>query len=786
MITSPDRRRLWRAALTTSFLALLVSTLLSVPAAPASAGADDYPYKAATCASTGSTTGRCPNYDWRFEGREFDPWGFAFRNCTSWVAWRMRNTNGADFFNTQQGGRWGNANTWDDNARRLGYPVNSTPARGAIAQTDAGSFGHVAWVDAVNADGTVTVEDYNNAGTGAFARRTVAASSFVYIHVKDIGGSPPPPPPTDPRRTTTASDGANLRADTNTSAPVKTVIPPRTSVYLECWRRGQPIQARTGTYDLWHQVSYGGQTGFVSDTTLNTPAFPNAGANQPAAGEPECSAPPPPPPPPPPPAKTKPAPPVSVTATPGDGSATVSWTAPADGGDPITGYTVTARPDCRRPVVQELPGSARSTTLTLVNGTAYAVSVSARNGIGTSDSSSPVRVTPVDADLSTYTAVDPLRILDTRNGGGNVGAPAARLGKGQFVDLKVTGGPRGVPADARAVVLNVTVVNASGATDVRVFPTPTGERAAPRTSNINAGPGTTVANLVVARVGQDGKVRLLNSGADVDLLADIAGYYTAGTAAASLVSVAPVRVLDTRPGGGNTGAPAGAVGPTDFLDLELPRALVPQDATAVVLNVTAVSPTADTDVRVYPTPTGDGPAPQVSNINLPRGLTKPNLVVVKLGDGGRVRLRNAAGEVHLLADVAGYYTRSAPAESFHPADPVRVLDTRPASVVGPKSGSLTAGEVVDLAVAGTGGVPADASAVVLNVTAVAPSTSTDIRVYPAGGGSAFPNVSNLNAVAGLTVPNLVVVKVGEGGKVRFRNSSGSVFLLADLAGWFER
>jgi surface antigen len=51
---------------------------------------------------------------------------------------------------------WGNANTWDDYARLSGWTVSSRPIAGAIAQTDAMSYlGHVAYVEAVSADGTM-------------------------------------------------------------------------------------------------------------------------------------------------------------------------------------------------------------------------------------------------------------------------------------------------------------------------------------------------------------------------------------------------------------------------------------------------------------------------------------------------------------------------------------------------------------------------------------------------------------------------------------------------------
>ena len=118
-----------------------------------------------------------------------DPWNFYNRECTSFAAWRLNNRNGMSFHNYYGGQHWGNANHWDDAARASGIPVNNGPAVGAIAQTDAGNWGHVAWVESVNAGGTVTIEDYNHLGTGVYSERTVAASAYVYIHVHDIGGN---------------------------------------------------------------------------------------------------------------------------------------------------------------------------------------------------------------------------------------------------------------------------------------------------------------------------------------------------------------------------------------------------------------------------------------------------------------------------------------------------------------------------------------------------------------------------------------------------------------------
>ena len=128
-----------------------------------------------------------------------DEWGFYKATCTSFVCWRMIETNGVvEFGNHYAGAHWGDASHWDDAARSLGITVDDVPAPGAIAQTDRGSdLGHVAWVAAVDGD-RVTIEEYNFGhvdehgrwtGARAYNTRTVPADTFVYIHVKDLEGT---------------------------------------------------------------------------------------------------------------------------------------------------------------------------------------------------------------------------------------------------------------------------------------------------------------------------------------------------------------------------------------------------------------------------------------------------------------------------------------------------------------------------------------------------------------------------------------------------------------------
>ena len=370
-----------------------------------------------------------------------------------------------------------------------------------------------------------------------------------------------------------------------------------------------------------------------------------------------------------------------------------------------------------------------------------------------------------------YTATDPVRVLDTRSG---VGARTGRLGAGQTLDLQVIG-KAGVPAGATAVVLNVTGVGATARTDLRAYPTPVTTRPVPLVSNLNLDQGSTRANLVTVPIGNLGKVRLRNSAGSAHVLADLAGWYAPSTGS-TFRAVDPVRLLDTRR--------AAPVGPGEFVDLRVGGAgAVPRGATAVALTVTAVGATADTDVRVYPGGADPAVVPQVSNVNAPSDAPVPNLVLVRLGADGTVRLRNASGRVHLLADLAGYYSAEPTGHLFRAVTPRRVLDTR--IRLGTPAGSpprLGPGATTTVTVGGGTTVPRSASAAVLNLTGVSATARTDLRAYPATA-PAPPLVSNLNLDRGSTAADLAVVKLG-GAAVRIRNHSGTVAVVVDAAGWF--
>lgn len=367
--------------------------------------------------------------------------------------------------------------------------------------------------------------------------------------------------------------------------------------------------------------------------------------------------------------------------------------------------------------------------------------------------------------LGAYEPVTPTRILDTRGG---LGAPKSPLYGGGTLTLQVAG-RAGVPATGvSAVVLNVTATKASAATFLSVYPYGTQRSSA---SNLNVAAGQTVSNLVTVPV-RDGKVTLYSARGSVEVVADVAGSYTMSGSGDRFAPVTPARVLDTRTG---LGAPKAKVGPAKTVSVQVAgRGGVPATGvSAVVLNVTATGPTANSFVSVYPYGTQRTSA---SNLNTTAGRTVANAVIIPVRDG-RITLYNHAGSVDLLADVSGYFGAGDQGALFHPLAPARLVDTRQAL------GGRTLGPAqnLKLSVAGIGGVPASgASAVVLNVTATNATKSTYVAATTAPG---TPTVSHVNLLPGQTVPNLVVVPVVDG-KLYLYNHAGSTDVIVDVFGYF--
>ena len=411
-----------------------------------------------------------------------------------------------------------------------------------------------------------------------------------------------------------------------------------------------------------------------------------------------------------------------------------------------------------------------------------------------------------------FHAVNPTRILDTRNGTGISNGPI-RIGDGSQSstnpifraddtanhDLQVTG-VAGIPTSGvSAVLLNLTAVEPPTSGYITVGPRPAGTGEVfndqftygswPNASNLNTQPGQTVPNLVLARVGAGGKIRLYNFNYPTHMVADVAGWFdtsalTSTSRGSSFFGVPPQRVLDTRNEIGEASAVSGGkFAPLDSRTFTIAGvAGVPNNVESVVLNITAVSPTGTGWVTAYPDNTTQ---PDASNLNLNPGSDRSNLAVVKVGSNGKIRLFVAEAGTHLIVDVFGYFKTTTGSEGKTTTiNPTRIFDTR--NGIGTTKAPMNAGQTRPVQVAGAFGIPSNATAVYLNVTSVNASAWGWLAVWPTG--LPMPTSSNVNFPGGSIVPNMAIVQLGTNGTLQIYNDPGvsgttSSDVLIDVLGY---
>ena len=204
---------------------------------------------------------------------------------------------------------------------------------------------------------------------------------------------------------------------------------------------------------------------------------------------------------------------------------------------------------------------------------------------------------------------------------------------------------------------------------------------------------------------------------------------------------------------------------------------------AVALNVTATASTSASHLVVYPT--GES-RPLASNLNFAAKQSIANMVIAKLGADGSISIYNSDGAAHVIVDIAGWFPEGG---DYQPLSPTRIADTRS----GPLDktfdgqvegvGAIKAGGSLSVPIVGRAGVPAaGVSAVALNVTSTASTSNSFLTVYPTG--EERPVASNVNFLAGTSVPNMVIAKLGADGSISIYNSDGDAHVIVDIAGWF--
>ncbi len=382
---------------------------------------------------------------------------------------------------------------------------------------------------------------------------------------------------------------------------------------------------------------------------------------------------------------------------------------------------------------------------------------------------------PPTNGIGQYHPIAPTRLLDTRFG---IGGPTGRIASGTSRVVDVTKAP--IPTtDVAAVAVNVTVTGATVGGYLTLYPTGTTR---PTASSLNYGPGQTIANMTIIKLGATGNIRVYAAGS-THVIVDVVGWYHASTPAHGHVGATlynplpPARILDTRYGiGAATGRVAG--GTSRLIDVTGLGGVPGSGVSAVALNITVTGSSHAGFLTLYPSGTT---RPTTSNINHAAGQTIANMALVKVGTDGKIRLY-AENSTHVIFDVVGWFAPDDPdaGGEMSPVSAKRIVDTRYG--IGGSTGRLAAGTSRLVDVTGVGGVPANGvAAVKLNVTVTSPTRSGYLTLYPSG--TTAPTASNVNYATGQTIAAMSIVKVGADGKIRVFASSAT-HVIVDVIGFY--
>ncbi len=439
------------------------------------------------------------------------------------------------------------------------------------------------------------------------------------------------------------------------------------------------------------------------------------------------------------------------------------------------------------------------------------VQVTVTTAGGTSNGVGFVYVTPAIL----YTPLTPYRILDTRCAATPEplyctleNLPAANAGIGSLtantpvtVQVAGVGPPSGrIPAAAQAVVANVTVVAPPDAPPGFLAVYPAGTQV-PTSSNLNFRAGEAVPNVATVTLGTGGAIDVVSSVSGVDVIVDAAGYDEPAAPAGDLYSpLVPSRILDTRCA--TKPAPAycapenipqqnAAIQPVQSgtsaavsVKVAGIGGVVPAGATAVVLNVTVADPSRHGYLTAWPAGVSK---PVVSNVNFVRSTASGNRVVVAVGAAGAVSIFISNGISQVIVDVDGYFSTSG--LGLTPSAPVRICDTRPASITGYStecSGkTIAAGTTLGVQVSGVGGVPAGAGAVVVNVTVISAAAGTGyLTLWPDGQAKPATSDVNWSGSIGTVAANMDIVQLSPSGVLDVLAAS-SADVVVDVVGWYS-
>jgi hypothetical protein len=381
---------------------------------------------------------------------------------------------------------------------------------------------------------------------------------------------------------------------------------------------------------------------------------------------------------------------------------------------------------------------------------------------------------------TTYVAISPVRIVDSRDGSG-LSLLAGKFVSGLARSFAVAGLGT-IPPSAVAVTGNLTVTNQTAAGYLALTPDPTNT---PGSSTLNFPLGDNRANNVTIPLNAQGQLAAVykaTAGATADVVFDVTGYFVSGTAQATYVSITPIRALDTRKNTGLAGV----------FTASLPRVLqvtgnngVPPGATAITANLTVVNQAKAGFLALTPDPDAN---PTTSNLNFPLGDIRANGVAAELNVTGALSIvykAVAGATTDVVLDITGYFVPDTSGLVFYPLNPSRIMDTR-TTVNSGLSGVFHANVSRTLGAGGHWGVPTDAGGVTGNLTVVGQTSAGFVAMTPDPTPS--PSTSTLNFPLGDIRANGIFGPLNGAGQASFiyKAASGKTTnLVLDLTGYFR-
>ncbi len=390
--------------------------------------------------------------------------------------------------------------------------------------------------------------------------------------------------------------------------------------------------------------------------------------------------------------------------------------------------------------------------------------------------------------LMFYPLAAPVRLLDTRANQTACTAPGSPISGGSSF-LQPAGGTCGIPASAKAVTGNVTVVLPGANGFLTIYPS---DATPPTAANTNFAAGDVLNNVFTAGLGStDGAFKIFAS-TTTEVVVDITGYYAPPGAGGLYFHPLPkpIRLLETRasqPGCFTPGTPLpGGVDTAQQGTTTCDSVTIPATAMALVGNATTVLPAANGFVTLYPADAVTRPLAASGNYRSGTVLNSP--FNVGLSPSGQFKIYTVA-TTDLVIDVLGYFSSEASDVNgtgllFTPVTPVRLLDTRVAATGACflPGVSLTGGDELIQAARNTCTIASTAQAIVGNTTTVQPAANGFLTFWPSDAPTR-PLASTSNYQGLKNFNRYFTVGLGTDGAFKMYASS-TTNLVVDLSGYF--